>query len=118
MSRKGGYCEEVAGTGGCFAADDRALAACGTSGGSASAQAFYKGQTVNYIISSRVGSGTDTTARYLAPSLKESLGATVVIQNMDKVGSLEGVNYVAVKAKPDGLTFGIVASGAMFPTPC
>lgn len=91
------------------------LAGCKTGGGTASAEAFYKGQTVTFILSTRVGSGTDVTGRYLAPYLKDYLGATVVIQNMEKVGSLEGVNYVAVKAKPDGLTFGLVASGAMFP---
>lgn len=91
------------------------FAGCKSGGSTTNAQAFYKGQTVTYILSTNVGSGTDVTGRYLAPYLKDFLGATVVIDNKGQVGSLEGVNYVATTAKPDGLTFTLVASGALFP---
>ena len=76
---------------------------------------FYKGQTVKYIIASRVGSGTDTVGRMMAPYFQEYTGATMAVENQEKVGSLEGWNYVYNKAKPDGLTFAIGATGAAVP---
>lgn len=66
-----------------------------------SAQEFYKGKTVTWIVSSQAGADTDLLARAIAPVLSKELGATVKVENRD---SAEGINWVYTDAKRDGLT--------------
>ncbi|MBI2953716.1 MAG: hypothetical protein HYY30_05335 [Chloroflexi bacterium] len=71
---------------------------------------FYKGKTVNFIVSSGPGSGTDIIARAIAPHIGKEIGATMKVEAM---GSSEGRNYVYTQGKPDGLTWVIHSSSSL-----
>lgn len=78
------------------------------------AAAFYKGKTMTLIISSRAGSSVDLISRMIAPMLATALEATVVPKNMPAAGGMEGLNFVATKARPDGLTIGLRDSASCY----
>jgi tripartite-type tricarboxylate transporter receptor subunit TctC len=71
---------------------------------------FYKGKTIDLIISSTAGGMTDRIARVIALYLERDTGANVVITNRMGTGGLDGMNYV-YRSEPDGLTLGAVSSG-------
>jgi len=71
---------------------------------------FYRGNTINFIISSSSGGETDRVSRVIASFLERDTGANVVITNDVGAGGLEGINQV-YRSKPDGLTLGAVSSG-------
>ena len=56
------------------------------------------------------GGSTDVLARLLANRLNDKLGQTIVVENKPGAGGNIGTAYVA-KAKPDGYTFLLAASG-------
>lgn len=74
------------------------------------AQDFYRGKTITWIVSSEPGGGTDINTRIVAPYLAKETGAAVKVEDM---GSDEGVNYVYNQAKRDGLTLVINSLGAI-----
>ena len=71
---------------------------------------FYRGKTIDFIISSSAGGSTDRVSRVIASYLERDTGASVVITNRVGAGGLEGINHV-YRSEPDGLTLGAVSSG-------
>ena len=65
--------------------------------------AFFKGQTVHFLVGYSPGGGYDTYARMLAPHFEKQTGATVVVENSPGGGGTTALNQL-VRAKPDGLT--------------
>ena len=65
---------------------------------------FYDGRDVNVIVNAGAGGGLTRTARLFMATMKKHLGANVVIKNIPGGGGVKGLNFLAEKAKPDGLT--------------
>jgi tripartite-type tricarboxylate transporter receptor subunit TctC len=78
------------------------LAATGGVRAQSDEAAFFKGKTVRMIVGFGPGGGYDVYARMLAPYISQSLGATVVVENMPGAGSMTAMNNVFA-AEPDGL---------------
>jgi tripartite-type tricarboxylate transporter receptor subunit TctC len=75
----------------------------------ASAQAdFYKGKTVDLVISTGVGGGLDTNARLVARHLANHIpgNPTIVPKNMPGAGHIRAANYLATQAPKDGTVIG------------
>jgi tripartite-type tricarboxylate transporter receptor subunit TctC len=79
----------------------------------ASADEFYTGKTVRFVVGAPAGGGYDTYARAVARHLGKHIpgNPATVVENMEGAGSLIAANYVYNKAKPDGLTIGHWISG-------
>jgi tripartite-type tricarboxylate transporter receptor subunit TctC len=78
--------------------------------GSASAQDFPN-QRMTMIIPFAAGGPTDIVGRLIAQYMGDSLGQTVVVENVGGAGGMNGSKRVA-DAKPDGYTFGIGTVGS------
>lgn len=67
---------------------------------------FYKGKTLKFIVGFSPGGGYDTYTRLVARHIDKYIPGqpTVLVQNMTGAGSLIAANFIARKAKPDGLT--------------
>src|SRR5215208_2020714 len=75
---------------------------------------FFKGKTVNYIISTAPGGGYDYYGRLVAEYMQKHLpGSTFVVRNMPGAGHVVGANYIYA-AKPDGLTIGSFNTGLIY----
>lgn len=75
---------------------------------------FYKGKTLTIVVTTAPGGGHDWWARVLAPYMKKYLGAKQVkVVNIPGGGNVRGDNYI-YNAKPDGLTIGVIDTGAVF----
>jgi tripartite-type tricarboxylate transporter receptor subunit TctC len=75
----------------------------------AAAQAdFYKGKTVELIISTGAGGGLDTNGRIVARHLGNHIpgNPTIVAKNMPGAGHIRAANYVFSQAPKDGTTIG------------
>jgi len=75
----------------------------------AAAQAdFYKGKTIEMIISTGVGGGLDTNARMVARYLSKHIpgNPTIVAKNMPGAGHVRAANYIYNQAPKDGTTIG------------
>src|SRR5215468_3505348 len=73
----------------------------------AAAQAdFFKGRTIELIVSTGVGGGLDANARVVARHLVNHIpGApTIVVKNMPGAGHIRAANYVFTQAPKDGTT--------------
>ena len=91
-----------------IAAATLALTGCGgaANGTSSTGGAFPKaGATIEWVVPSAAGAGSDILARIVAPAMQEDLGANVKVVNKEGGSQIVGLSYVA-NAKPDGLTFG------------
>ncbi|MBI4191018.1 MAG: tripartite tricarboxylate transporter substrate binding protein [Betaproteobacteria bacterium] len=66
------------------------------------AQAFPS-RLVTLVSPFPAGSGSDLTARAMAPALREALGQPVVVENKPGAGGSIGANFAA-KSRPDGYT--------------
>jgi tripartite-type tricarboxylate transporter receptor subunit TctC len=64
---------------------------------------FFKGKTLEIIVSNKAGGGHDAYARLIAPALEKALGATVLVKNMPGGNSYVAIRH-AYSTKPDGLT--------------
>src|ERR671914_671070 len=85
------------------------LAATVLTSGAAQAQAdFYKGKTIELIISTGVGGGLDTNARMVARHLSKHIpgNPTIVAKNMPGAGHVRAANYIYNQAPKDGTTIG------------
>lgn len=73
-------------------------------------QAGYpaKGKSIRFIVPYPAGGSSDISARSIAPSLENDLGAPVQIINESGAGSQQGLTTIA-KANPDGYTIGQAA---------
>jgi tripartite-type tricarboxylate transporter receptor subunit TctC len=77
--------------------------------GTATAQAdFYKGKTIELIISTGVGGGLDANARMVARHLSKHIpgNPTIVAKNMPGAGHVRAANYIYNQAPKDGTTIG------------
>lgn len=66
----------------------------------------FKGKTINVLVGSEVGGGTDASARLIAPFLTKYLPGqpTVVVQNLPGASGVKALNHFVQKVAPDGLT--------------
>jgi len=82
-------------------------------GASASADDFYQGKTIRFVVGYRAGGGYDTYTRLIARHMNRHIPGkpNLIVENMAGAGSLIAANYVYNASKPDGLTVGVFASG-------
>lgn len=66
---------------------------------------YYQGKTIEILVDSAAGGGTDAMARITAPFLTQYIPGNprVVIRNQSGAGGMIGVTSFQEKAKPDGL---------------
>ena len=67
----------------------------------------YPGGTVRIVVPYAAGGGTDTIARLVSQRLSEIWKQPVIVENRPGANAMLGTDVVA-KAKPDGLTLGLV----------
>ena len=67
---------------------------------------FYDGKDVTVIVNAGAGGGLTRTGRIFTTTMKKHLGkdTNMVIKNIAGGGGVKGLNFLAEKAKPDGLT--------------
>ncbi len=75
---------------------------------SATAEEFYKGKTITFVVGLSAGGGFDTYTRMIARHFGKHVPGypTTVVQNRAGAGSLIAANYIYNKAKPDGTVIG------------
>jgi len=73
-----------------------------------SAEEFYKGRQITFVVGYEVGNDYDIGARLLARHLSRELpgNPTVVVQNMPQASGVVAANYMALKAARDGTVIG------------
>jgi tripartite-type tricarboxylate transporter receptor subunit TctC len=74
-----------------------------------SADDFYKGKTIRFVVGLAPGGGYDLSARTIGRHIGKHIpgNPTVVVENMTGAGSLITANYTYNSGKPDGLFVGI-----------
>lgn len=84
-------------------------AAAQGSGAPGSAEAFYKGKTLNFVVALAAGGGYDQYARTLARHLDRHIpgSPTIVVQNMTGAAGMRATNWMYNVAPRDGLTIGM-----------
>lgn len=90
-----------------FATAAAIVAGAGTLGApSVSEAGYYDGKTITVIVGLRAGGTTDRFARSFASFWQKHTPGNpqFVVKNMPGAGALKATNFVAEKAKPDGLT--------------
>jgi len=78
----------------------------------AHAQAGWPSKPIRLIVPFSAGGPVDQIARVIAPGLGKELGQTIVVDNKAGAGGSIGLNE-AIKAEPDGHTFGFGVPGAI-----
>lgn len=80
---------------------------------SVSAQDYYKGHTLRFVVGFSAGGGFDTYARTIGRHIPKHIpgSPSVLVENMTGAGSLLAANHVFKVAKPDGLTVGHFIGG-------
>lgn len=68
----------------------------------------FPSQPITIVMPSPPGGPTDTQIRYLARSLEEQLGQTVIVVNRPGAAATLGTANMALTASPDGHTIGVV----------
>lgn len=78
--------------------------------GTAAADDFYRGKTVNFVIGYPVGGGYDTYSRLVASHLGAHLAGhpTVVALNMPGAVTIRATNYLFNEAPRDGTVIGMI----------
>jgi len=79
----------------------------------ASAQEFYKGKTIQFIIGSGAGGGFDTQSRLIARHIGDQLPGkpSIVAQNMPGAGGVRAGDYIYFTAPKDGTVIGMIDPG-------
>lgn len=74
----------------------------------ATADDFYQGKTIRFIVGFAAGGGFDTYSRMMARHIGKHIPGNpdTIVENMTGAGSLIAANYIYNKAEPDGLTIG------------
>jgi tripartite-type tricarboxylate transporter receptor subunit TctC len=82
----------------------------------ASADDFYKGKTIRFIVGFAAGGGYDAYARTIARYINRHIpgNPSTVVENMDGAGSVIAANYLYNRAEKNGLTVGIWNSQNVF----
>ena len=77
---------------------------------------FYRGKTLTIYVGFGPGGGYDAYAQLLAPHIRRHIPGepSVIVKHMPGAGSLALLNYLWSVAAPDGTSFGIPASSAVF----
>jgi tripartite-type tricarboxylate transporter receptor subunit TctC len=75
----------------------------------ASANDFYQGKTIRFVVGLAPGGGYDLSARTVGRHIGKHIpgNPAIVVENMTGAGSLIAANYTFNSAKPDGLFVGI-----------
>ena len=98
------------------------LLACIFGGISTATAQSYPSRPITMVVPFATGGATDTLARILAGRMRQSLGQSVIIENVTGAGGSIGVGRVA-RAAPDGYSLSIgpwgshVAAGAIYSLP-
>jgi tripartite-type tricarboxylate transporter receptor subunit TctC len=73
-----------------------------------SAEDFYQGKTIRFVVGQAAGGGYDLAARTIGRHMGKHIpgNPTIVVENMTGAGSLIAANYTYNGAKPDGLFVG------------
>jgi tripartite-type tricarboxylate transporter receptor subunit TctC len=76
------------------------------------AEEFYKGKTIRFVVGFAAGGGYDTYTRAMARHFGKHIpgNPSAVVDNMDGAGSMIAANTLYRKTDPDGLTVGIFNS--------
>jgi putative tricarboxylic transport membrane protein len=83
-------------------------------GSQASAQAFFRGKTITYIVATSPGGGYDTYGRLVARYMSKYLpGTKIIVRNLPGAGHVIGADTIYA-AKPDGLTIGTFNTGLIY----
>lgn len=74
----------------------------------ASAEEFFKGKTIRFVVGFSAGGGFDTYTRLIARHFGKHVpgNPSTVVENRTGAGSLIAANYIYNQADPDGLTIG------------
>jgi tripartite-type tricarboxylate transporter receptor subunit TctC len=80
------------------------------------AQDFFRGKSIDLVVSSSPGGGYDALARAVARYLGKHIpgNPSVVVRNMPGAGGIVAVNYIANVAARDGLTIACVLNNTPF----
>jgi tripartite-type tricarboxylate transporter receptor subunit TctC len=84
------------------------ISSCSKTEYASSASEFYKGKTINMVVSGDAGSIADLVSRVVANRLSADTQANIIVNNRSEAGGLDGTNYLA-KANPDGLNLGAIS---------
>lgn len=78
----------------------------------ATAQDYYAGKTVRFVVGFAAGGGYDTYTRTIARHIGRHIpgNPSTVVENMDGAGSLIAAHHIYKNAEPDGQTVGIFNS--------
>src|SRR5262245_54952140 len=94
-----------------------ALGALGTTTASAEPiEDFYKGKTINWILSAGAGGGYSSYAHVFAPYLSAHIPGkpNIVVQNMPGAGGIRAMIFLNNVAPKDGTTIGMVHSSVPY----
>jgi tripartite-type tricarboxylate transporter receptor subunit TctC len=74
---------------------------------------FYKGKTIDLIVSTDPGGGLDSNARIVARHLSKHIpgNPTIVTKNMPGAGHLRAANFLFTQAAKDGTVIGTIIPG-------
>jgi tripartite-type tricarboxylate transporter receptor subunit TctC len=77
-----------------------------TAGSQVSQAGFYDGKDVTVIINAGAGGGLTRSGRLFTTAMKKYLGkgTNMIIKNIGGAGGVKGMNFLAEKSKPNGLT--------------
>jgi tripartite-type tricarboxylate transporter receptor subunit TctC len=79
-----------------------------------SAEDFFKGKTITYIVSTSPGGGYDTYGRLVARYMNKYMpDSKIIIRNIPGAGHVVGANTIYA-SKPDGLTIGTFNIGLIY----
>jgi tripartite-type tricarboxylate transporter receptor subunit TctC len=79
-----------------------------------SAEEFFKGKTLTYIVATAPGGGYDTYARLIAGHMEKYLPVkNISVKNVPGAGHIIGANQLHA-SKPDGLTIGTFNTGLVY----
>lgn len=85
----------------------------GTSWGQ-SAEKFFRGKTITYIVATSPGGNYDTYARLVSKYMKKYLPVSrIVVRNMPGAGHIIGANHI-FNSRPTGLTIGTFNTGLIY----
>lgn len=86
------------------------LAVSSSTPGSAYAEDFYKGKMIRFIVGASPGGGYDTYTRLISRYIGKYIpgNPATIVQNMPGAGFLIAANYLNRRAKPNGLSLGII----------
>jgi len=81
-----------------------------------SAEDFFKGKTIRFIVGFSAGGGYDTYTRTIARHISKHIPGTpsTAVENMTGAGSTLAANHLYNKTKPDGLTVGVFNAHNVF----